>query len=187
MGYTISHLICCICLFKRQSIRTMPTFEIPPLSAHIGRTYLDQLIEARKTGLHKLQIDLPPNDHTVALRLRNTFNSEVVTPILSPYAQLSTHSENDPNYHGTTGYLIGIDVFLDMYQAFRNCEAVQVCFGMDKPLDEGGQLQLIFRGHSNPAPSPSDVVFVTPQPLEDYPFPHPPINPPRICPTATSC
>lgn len=168
----------------------MPTFELPPLQTHVDRTYLDQLLEARKEGLQELSTTNGENDNGAAQRLRAMFKSEVVVPFLSPYANLASNDLNqDPGYQGTTGYLIGIDAFLSMYQAFRNCEAVQICFGMDKPVEEGGQIQLVFRGYQNAAHDAS--VFVTALPLGFYQAGElidiHPVGAPRVCPTATSC
>jgi hypothetical protein len=121
---------------------------------------LKAMLTSRKHGLRKIDGTLiEPEEQNMNLtesvdiaydtpeakKMREQFAQELVTLMdATPNRPLV---DNDgvrlPTY---TGYVIGIDMLRDLYCAYRNCEAVQVCFGLDKPLSQGGQIQLIFRG-----------------------------------------
>lgn len=90
------------------------------------------------------------NDCLAANQLRSTFRTELVEGLLAPIAP---HTTTDGSaFHTTTGYVVGIGMMKKMLKSFSNSEAVQICFGLDKPLANCGQLQLVFRGIGGPTP-----------------------------------
>ncbi|GAB3981493.1 hypothetical protein GCM10028806_51170 [Spirosoma terrae] len=143
-----------------------PNASIWPLLTDNAREELSKIFSTtladREAGLLELET-VDNNDCLEASMLRATFHESVVEPILAPHATRSNHYDpKQSDYKGTTGYVIGINQFRAVATAFADSEAVQICFGMDKPLGEGGQLQLIFKGIgglTNP-----NVVFITGKP-----------------------
>jgi hypothetical protein len=132
----------------------------------------------RLDGLQNMPAD-ETNDNLVASEYRRVFQEQVL-PILRPNASHSAHNQpNQPGYEGTTGYLVGIDRFREVADVFATCDGVQVCFGMDKPIDQGGQIQLVFRGYGGTAPG---RLFLTP-------VPGGPPDTPRVkpCPPNADC
>jgi hypothetical protein len=117
---------------------------------------LEQLLESRKTGLDQQPADGQSGDNLSAQQMRQQFANELVPLIESvpnrPPSTVDTWTHR--------GYMIGIDTFRDLYFTFRNCEAVQICFGLDNTLEEGGQLHLVFRGVGDTTES-IDSLFTT--------------------------
>ncbi|MEZ0541653.1 hypothetical protein [Fibrella arboris] len=145
----------------------------------ITDTYL-QFIDDRMQGLITRTMTTPASTtgDSEDEAMRTLFATEIVDPILAPHAAKAAffarkggdEANSDPripippDFKGITGYTIGIGMMQEMANTFSLCDAVQICFGLDKPLANGGQLQLIFRGiGGNP---PSDQVYMTGTPGE---------------------
>ena len=107
---------------------------------------LQEQLENRKAGLDRQPADSQEGvegvDNPSAKQMRQQFANELV-PLIEA---VPNRPANTPDTWTYKGYMVGIDTFRDVFVAFRDCEAVQICFGLNKPLAEGGQLQLVFRG-----------------------------------------
>jgi hypothetical protein len=110
---------------------------------------LKALLKDRKSGLVEQDAgpsDQPEQSDTVdndsARLMRQQFATDVV-PLIEAVPSRPPYGPDEWTYRG---YMIGIDDFRDVYVAFRDCEAVQICFALNKPLADGGQLQMVFRG-----------------------------------------
>ncbi|MEZ0610192.1 hypothetical protein ACAW74_16870 [Fibrella sp. WM1] len=104
--------------------------------------------DSEEQNLLKLSTISGTNDANEARTLRTTFRDEVVTPLLAWYQEHATEPGRNllSQQQVTTGYLVSVASLQQVLATFSANTDVQICFGLNKGIREGGQLQLVLRG-----------------------------------------